>query len=152
MYSRSYNTSASVPPNYNGTSIQIEKPIEEESDVKPSTPEEVNEELLESKPYARVPLMEKPVYSSRKPMKDPVFTESFTEIDEEVMVKSNKGEKSEKPWRVEPEKPGKDIIAPIKKISADDILLIGLLIILLGCENVDIKLIIAIGVLLFVGL
>jgi hypothetical protein len=109
MYSRSYNTSNIVPPNYNGTSIN------------PDTADEITEKEI---PYARVPLMDMPVYKQHS-----------------------------KPESVsEPEIAATDEIAqPMKKIAADDILLIGLLIILLGCENVDMKLIIAVAVLLFVG-
>ena len=107
MYSRSYNTPHNnVPPNYNGTSINPPEESKSENEI----------------PYARVPLMDMPVYTPYKANKE--------------------------------ESPPMDIpvTAPImKKIAADDILLIGLLIILLGCENVDMKLIIAVGVLLFVG-
>ena len=105
MYSRSYITPHNVPPNYNGTSINSDE-SDDENEI----------------PYARVPLMDMPVYKVKEP-----------------------------PIEV-PEPEIKTISQPImKKIAADDVLLIGLLIILLGCENVDMKLIIAVGVLLFVG-
>jgi len=128
MYSRNYTTPNNVPPNYNGTSIT------------PQVDEKQNNVTEESeKPYARVPLMDMPVYSSYsskkalvEDMTEQLDTESANEENiQSVMANMN---------------------MPSKKIAADDILLIGLLIILLSSENADIKLIIAIGALLFIGL
>ena len=121
MYSRSYNTSNNVPPNYNGTSINP-KADDSESTVNKDS----------EKPYARVPLMDMPVYSS---------------------YSSKKVSAEDTPLKID--LPDEEITQSVsKKIAADDILLIGLLIILLGGENknIDIKLVIAIGALLFAGL
>jgi|GEM_PF-2200806 hypothetical protein len=124
MYSRSYNTSNNVPPNYNGTAIN------------PPSNEQVTED---EKPVARVPLMDMPVYSSyaaKKPIEQPLSVI----IDEEEITQ---------PVMANPNATTDTIT---KKFGTDDILLIGLLILLLSCENIDMKLIIAIGVLLFTGL
>lgn len=154
MYSRSYNTSDRVPLNYNGTSIKIEEPKAEEKAVieitennldnldneeliETTEPEESGDSLFVNRPYARVPLMDKPKYS---PVKPPAV-HKHTEI--------NYDNPNIKPPDKLPDKKPLPILA--KKINADDILLIGLLIVLLGCENVDMKLIIAIAVLLFAG-
>lgn len=192
MYSRSYNTSNRVPPNYHGTTIQVDEPKKTDDIIATdTTPEEANIDVdaFETKTYARVPLMDTPVYSSRKsrdvpvystrkPLEVPVYVEPITRNinivdddsimnDTDIPVNINRGDipqqqplnenpeiptkpSPEKPWK--PDKPDKDHHVPNKTICADDILLIGLLIILLGCENVDMKLIIAIGALLFVGL
>lgn len=153
MYSRSYNTSNRVPLNYNGTSIQIEEPKAEEKAVieitennlnteeliETTEPEEYEDYLFVNRPYARVPLMDKSKYS---PVKPPA-------------VHKHRENNYDKPNIKTPDKKplpdNKPLSVLAKKINADDILLIGLLIVLLGCENVDLKLIIAIAVLLFVG-
>lgn len=147
MYSRSYSKSNHVPPNYSGTSIEVDKQELNNSDETSDEINDVDVDVFANQPYARVPLMDVTEYTSENAKDKSVFKQSDSEMihDENVDVMKKGG--IGKPFKTD-----KDFFITNKKISSDDILLIGILIVLLGCENVDIKLIIAIGILLFVGL
>lgn len=149
MYSRSYSRSNNVPPNYSGTSIEVEK--QESNKLQEVATEDESEEtndvdVFANKPYARVPLMDKTEYINEISKGESIF--NGYETDENLHEDIN--ETKERGTNQSP-KTGNEVLITNKKISSDDILLIGILIVLLGCENIDIKLILAIGILLFVG-
>lgn len=153
MYSRNYSTSANnrIPPDYSGTSLKKD-PEEEvkviEASVEPPESQPAAETINtryrinhnNNSNHARVPLMDFPVSNQNYDTAVPeefYDTEEFKEFEAQPVIG--------KPVQ---EKPS----SIFTKFKADDILLAGLIIVLLGCENIDPKLLLILCALLFIGL